>query len=130
MFVTGGVEIKSSEGTTQGCPYSMPAYALAILPLMSMINSYHNGTTVKHSAFADDLCGAGQLSNLKIWWDMVNDYGPHLGYFAEPTKSWLLAQHQWTKKATRRQSAWPPKQSLAKLATTLPTLAATSQKTT
>ena len=48
----------------------------------------------------------------------------------EPTKSWLLAQHQWTKKATRRQNAWPPKQSLAKLATTLPTLAATSQKTT
>ena len=95
LFVIGGVEIKSSEGTTQGCPYSMPAYALAILPLMSIINSYHNSTTVKQSAFADDICGAGKLLSLKSWWDMVNYYGPHLGYYAESTKSWLIVKQEF-----------------------------------
>ena len=95
LFVTGGVEIRSNEGTTQGCPFSMPAYALAILPLMSMINSYHYSTTVKQVAFADDLCGAGKLASLKIWWDMVNQYGPHLGYYAEPTKSWLIVKQEF-----------------------------------
>ena len=37
MFIVGGGEITSSEGTTQGDPMGMAVYALALLPLVSML---------------------------------------------------------------------------------------------
>ena len=37
LFVVGGGEIISSEGTTQGDPMGMAVYALALLPLVSLL---------------------------------------------------------------------------------------------
>ena len=42
LFILGGKEILSEEGTTQGCPFSMPAYALGLMPLLSSINPEQN----------------------------------------------------------------------------------------
>ena len=44
--------IKSREGTTQGNPAAMAAYALGLTPLLHHIQSIKR--SVKHVAFADD----------------------------------------------------------------------------
>eukprot|EP00794_Sanderia_malayensis_P019270 gene19270-biopygen16155 len=56
LFITGGKEIKSSEGTTQGDPFAMPAYAIGIVPLLPLLKSSHGyqPPIVKHAAYADD----------------------------------------------------------------------------
>ena len=35
LFVTGGMELSSEEGTTQGCPLSMALYAVSVIPLIN-----------------------------------------------------------------------------------------------
>ena len=94
LFVHGGFELDSEEGTTKGCPFAMPSYALAIMPLLSMINSNCDGmrNIVNQVAFADDITGIGDLKRLKEWWLKVNDIGPKFGYYPEPTKSWLIVK--------------------------------------
>ena len=40
-------------------------------------------------AFVDDLGGAGELLELRRWWDNIVLQGPKLGYNSNPSKSWL-----------------------------------------
>ena len=42
LFITGGGEIKSLEGTTQGDPTAMAAYAPAVTPLLSYLSQENN----------------------------------------------------------------------------------------
>lgn len=56
LFVTGGKEIASSEGTTQGDPVAMVMYAISILPLLNMLT--YDLTSAKQMAFADDFTGS------------------------------------------------------------------------
>ena len=94
LFVTGGLEIPSAEGTTQGDPIAMPLYAICILPLMRQIveSVKEKGMEIKQCAFADDLAGAGKLLALKSWWNAVVYFGPFIGYYAKSSKSWLLVK--------------------------------------
>ena len=68
LFVICGVEIASSEGTTQGDSIAMAVYAIAIIPLILIIleitESYSQGTS-KAAAYADDLTAAGCIPGLK-----------------------------------------------------------------
>ena len=43
LFVSGGGELSSAEGTTQGDPLSMPFYALATRPLLQRLRADHQG---------------------------------------------------------------------------------------
>ena len=61
MFVSGGHEILSQEGVTQGCALSMPIYALGLLPLLSTIKLGIEEYEIKHAVYADDLAGEGNL---------------------------------------------------------------------
>ena len=98
LFVLGGKEIKSDEGTTQGDPMAMPIYAIGITPLLDMIKD-DTSRSVTHVAFADDLAGAGSLECLRKWWDNINKLGPLIGYYPKETKSWIVVKADKIEKA-------------------------------
>ena len=90
LFVLGGAELKSKEGTTQGDPTSMALYALGSLPLIWFLAQTES--EVSQVAYADDLTGGGKVAGLREWFDAIADKGPLYGYHAEPTKSWLIVK--------------------------------------
>ena len=94
LFIIGGAEIKSTEGTTQGDPIAMFIYAIAIIPLIfrSIEKVQSRSVDAKIAAFADDLAGVGKLIGLKVLWDEICRIGPKYGYFPEPSKSWLIVK--------------------------------------
>ena len=97
LFVIGGSEIKSSEGTTQGDPVAMVVYATAIIPLLLMVMAILKEKkclerTAKTAAFADDFSAAGTVKNLLEWWEELSKLGPKFGYFPEPSKCWLIVK--------------------------------------
>ena len=103
LFIIGGKEILSAEGTTQGDPVAMPIYAIAIIPLILMIletTDDLSGSRTKTEGYADDLSAAGNSRNLKIWWQKLCEIGPLFGYYPEPTKCWLIVkpEHEQTAK--------------------------------
>ena len=82
LFIIGGKELRSREGTTQGDPTAMAAYALGVTPLLDYLQSVKR--SVKHVAFADDVTGVGNLEEIKIWWDTLITEGPKCGYYPKP----------------------------------------------
>ena len=98
LFVLGGTEISSSEGTTQGDSLAMPVYARGITPILELIKppGTESDVAMKHVAVADDLRGggrgAGNLITLRRWWDNIALYGPKLGYNPNAAKSWLVVK--------------------------------------
>ena len=81
LFIKGGKEITSVEGTTQGDPIAMAMYALGILPLLQHNIDITKGEKTKRIAYADDFTGIGTLQELKQWWDDINKIGPYIGYY-------------------------------------------------
>ena len=96
LFISGGGEIKSVEGTTQGDPLAMAAYGVGITPLFGLIRN-----ETKQVAFADDLSGAKKLIHLRTWWDNISTYEPPLGYFPNASKSCLVVKPHLHSEATR-----------------------------
>ena len=86
LFV-GGETILSQEGTTQGDPLAMAMYALALVPMITRL-----GNVVKQVWYADDAAAAGHLADLRTWWDMLCDIGPHFGYFVNSSKTFLIVK--------------------------------------
>ncbi|PFX33382.1 hypothetical protein AWC38_SpisGene1723 [Stylophora pistillata] len=89
LFITGGKEITSAEGTTQGDPLAMAIYALSTQPLITSIQAMSDA---KQCWFAADACGAGTISEIKQWWDGLNKFGPDIGYFPNGKKCWIVAK--------------------------------------
>ena len=89
LFVTGGRELKSAEGTTQGDPLAMSLYAISLQPLITRFNLTSNA---KQCWYADDATGAGSLEELKKWWDGLNEMGPSMEYYPSAKKCWLVTK--------------------------------------
>ena len=98
LFVIGGKEIYSKEGTTQGDPPAMAFYGIGLLPLIWLLRS-SSDDPARQVAYADDLTGGGKLLQLKSWLDVILKDGPKFGYHAEPTKSWLIVKEEWLEEA-------------------------------
>ena len=62
LFITGGKELSSSEGTTQGDPISMAIYAIGFIPLITMVMG-RMCACIKQITFTDDLIGIGTIKN-------------------------------------------------------------------
>ena len=62
LFVIGGKEIVSAEGTTQGDPLAMGLYALSIQPLITSLQAQ---SSVKQCCFAYDASGAGSIMEIR-----------------------------------------------------------------
>jgi hypothetical protein len=90
LFVLGGAELKSKEGTTQGDPTSMALYAIGSLPFLWLLDQEESGTC--QVAYADDLSGGGKVESLRKWFNGIIEKGPIFGYHAEPTKSYLIVK--------------------------------------
>jgi hypothetical protein len=99
LFVTGGDEILSLEGTTQGDPLSMAIYALAITPLIKSL-SQEVPNHAKQVWFADDSTSAGKLSALKRCWQHLTAVGPGYGYYPNPSKTTLVVKAEYVHHAT------------------------------
>ena len=90
--MAGGQELESAEGTTQGDPTAMDAYAIGILPFLALIKPETDQQNMKHVAYADDLAGGSKLQNLRNWWDKCPQFGPAIGYHPNAIKPWLIVK--------------------------------------
>ena len=103
LFVIGGTEIASSEGTTQGDPIAGFVYAIAIIPLIlrTVSELKEKGLNTKAAGYADDLFGGGKLLGLKLMWDYIVKWGPDFGYHQQADKTWIIVKPQHLKEAER-----------------------------
>ena len=90
LFITGGEELISAEGTAQGDPLSMSLYAISLQPLITRL---HVSRAAKQCWFADDANGSSSLHDVRKWWDELSKSGPQLGYFPNAKKI-MLVDHQ------------------------------------
>ena len=88
LFILGGGEIESAEGTTQGDTLAMAFYGLGTNPILQILQK--RVPAVSQVWLADDATGAGQLQPLKVWWEEIQKEGVKFGYFVKPTKSWII----------------------------------------
>ena len=90
LFVSGGGELSSAEGTTQGDPLSMVFYARATLPFVRHLRTTH--ANIRQLWYADDSSGAGKLRALRRWWDDVDETGKPYGYHVNASETLLLVK--------------------------------------
>ena len=97
LFITGGEEIRSTEGITQGDPLAMAMYALAISPLIQKLKI--DEPNAKQVWFADDSTAAGKVKAVRRWWTCLTNIGPKIGYYPNPSKTYLVVKPEFLDEA-------------------------------
>ena len=104
LFVTGGMELHSHEGTTQGCPLAMAFYAVSTIPLISKCRDTppdEDCPAAKQTWYADDAAAGGLLRSLRVFWDLLILHGPKYGYHPKPSKTFLVVKPGLYEEAVR-----------------------------
>ena len=89
LFIAGGKQVSSNEGTTQRDPIAMGMCGLGLMPRLTSIISNITRKLI-HVAFAVDLTGMGKIHELIEWWKSVSHYGLYLDHYVKESKSWLI----------------------------------------
>ena len=87
------------KGATQGDNLAMSFYALSTVLMQQKLRSI---STVKQIWIADDATGAGKITNLKQWWDLLIYEGKKCGYYVNESKSWIILKNDILKKWPKR----------------------------
>ena len=65
LFINGGSEILSTEGTTQGDPWAMPRYSLNTVTIINMFRIHD--PEIKQVWLADDATASGKIKQLHYY---------------------------------------------------------------
>ena len=81
IFIIGGNEIRSCEGTSQGDTITIAVYAIANIPMILMIADITSKIdySTKTAAYADNVTTAGKIIQLKNWWKKLCILGSKFG---------------------------------------------------
>ena len=90
LFISGGGEIKSTEGTTQGDPLAMAWYSINTVMIIDWLAQ--GNSDVKQVWLADDATTVGTIENLKTWYERLIDQGKKFGYYVNCSKCWLIVK--------------------------------------
>ena len=63
-------------------------YSVAIMPLNKQLNE-----VVKQIWYADDASAGGCITDLRVWWNRLQELGRRYGYFVNSFKSHLLVKN-------------------------------------
>ena len=99
LFVAGGGEILSKEGTAQGDPLGMAMFALSMVPLIARLTKESEATL--QVWFADDATGVGSFVSLKQWWECLSTIGPLYGYHPNAAKTSLIVREEQEEEAKK-----------------------------
>ena len=92
--------IMSKEGGTQGCVNAMGLYGLGIKPLIDDLAEEVDKNKCIQSWYADDSSAAGELLEMKKWWDLLCVQGPKYGYYPLASKTILIVKEGQKDRAT------------------------------
>ena len=91
--------IYSEEGCTQGDVTSMALYGLGIKPLIDNLSDTIEKEKCIQVWYADDSSSAGEVKEMKKWWDTLCSKGPKYGYFPLASKTILIVKEAHLSKA-------------------------------
>ena len=103
VFIIGGGELKSTEGTTQVNPIALIIYVITTISLILMIIEImydQPGNISTLAAYADDFTATRTLTELKVLWDILCSLVPIFWYYPWAPKSCLIVKKYRIKRAS------------------------------
>ena len=84
--------ISSEEGVTQGDVCAMALYGVSTKPIIQELHNNTDSARCRQCWYADDASAAGDLDEIKKWWDVLLKIGPKYGYLPNETKTILIVK--------------------------------------